>query len=284
MQHDQGVSPLSDDVQRYWEERAESHEGSASATTNDIHLRRLEVATIAKSIGALDLAPGSRVVDIGCGDGRSTLQLAAAFPHLEFLGIDYSESMVEAAVSAVATNPLSNASFAVEDIRRLGSAYYEEAFDVALTDRCLINLGSLDEQTRAIETIADLVAPNGTYIAVENFIDGHENMNRGRQDLGLEPIPIRWHNVFFTEENFVRATTPHFELVSFSDFSSSYYFATRLVYAAMCQRLGESPDYDHPIHQLAPDLPPTGCFSPIRKVELRRRSMSASGSRAAPLP
>jgi hypothetical protein len=63
----------------------------------------------------------------------------------------------------------------------------------------------------------------------------------------------------------------HFDEVNISDFSSSYYFATRVIYSKMCQMRSEKPDYDHDIHRLAIDLPDAGCFSPIRVAVLRKK-------------
>ncbi|MGZ3438194.1 MAG: methyltransferase domain-containing protein [Polyangia bacterium] len=42
-------------------------------------------------------APGMRVVDLGCGPGRFTLQLAARLPQSKVIGIDSSPSMLSAA-------------------------------------------------------------------------------------------------------------------------------------------------------------------------------------------
>jgi ubiquinone/menaquinone biosynthesis C-methylase UbiE len=268
-------SSLANETKRYWNARAEKHGGRPSATTNDVHLRRLEVATLTESLRALVLPPGARVVDIGCGDGYSTLQLARALPRVMFLGVDFSESMIETARAAAAATindlPPNSIRFEVGDVLELGAAAGAEPFDVALTDRCLINLDSFEAQAHAIAEIAACVVPGGAYIAIENFVEGQENMNDARRRLGLEEIPIRWHNLFFTEPGFVDICSPYFEEIQFTDFSSSYYFATRIVYSGMCRLLGQEPDYDHPIHRLAPELPPTGRFSPIRKIELRRR-------------
>jgi len=64
---------------------------------------------------------------------------------------------------------------------------------------------------------------------------------------------------------------PFFDIVEVKDFSSTYYFATRVIYSKMCQMRMEEPDYHHEIHQLAVQLPWTGKFSPIRMVVMRRK-------------
>ncbi len=97
-------------------------------------------------------------------------------------------------------------------------------------------------------------------------------MNRLRASVGLPEIPVRWHNLYFNEADFKRLAEPFFEAIEFREFSSSYYFATRVIYSAMCQMRGETPDYRHEIHQLAVKLPWFGQFSPIRMVVMRRKN------------
>jgi hypothetical protein len=65
---------------------------------------------------------------------------------------------------------------------------------------------------------------------------------------------------------------PFFEAAEFKEFSSAYYLATRVIYSAMCQIRGETPDYRHEIHRLAVNLPWFGSFSPIRLSIMRRKA------------
>jgi SAM-dependent methyltransferase len=67
----------------------------------------------------LAAAPESgRAVDIGCGAGGTSIALAAARPGLSILGIDLSESSVEAARGRAAAHP--NLAFRVGDATDLG--------------------------------------------------------------------------------------------------------------------------------------------------------------------
>lgn len=55
---------------------------------------------------AIDVAPGERVLDIGCGCGHTTLALAeAASPNGEVLGVDISDPMLAVARQRAAGNP-----------------------------------------------------------------------------------------------------------------------------------------------------------------------------------
>ena len=50
-------------------------------------------------VDALRLRGDESILDIGCGDGRVTTELARRVPHGSFLGIDSSDAMIELALS-----------------------------------------------------------------------------------------------------------------------------------------------------------------------------------------
>jgi ubiquinone/menaquinone biosynthesis C-methylase UbiE len=263
-------------IRQYWEDRAAKSAGSAAATTDDIHMRELEVATLIETIKEIPLPASAKILDVGCGDGHSTVQVSQEFPNLAFLGIDYSPEMIRTACRELDLLPdlKGRLKFTVGDVESLDQVCGDTLFDVVVSDRCLINLESAEHQIHALAEIAKHTQRGGTFIAIENFVEGQRNMNEARKSVGLPPIPVRWHNRFFSEEDFVRSVSPYFGRPSFRDFSSSYYFATRVIYSAMCTMRGEVPDYDHEIHRLAVHLPWIGMFSPIRLAVMWRRGGS----------
>jgi ubiquinone/menaquinone biosynthesis C-methylase UbiE len=265
---------VSTEIKQYWDQRAEQHPHSPAATTNDIHLRELEIKTLVETLRQLNLSAGAALLDVGCGDGYSTLRVAEQVSALTVLGIDYSESMVERALAhrEAAPDLAGRVTFQVGDALELDRTCGDSLFDVVLTDRCLINLDSAASQARAFAGIARHTRPAGHYIAIENFVEGHEAMNEQRRAVGLPEIPIRWHNRYFTEPEFLKMAEPFYEEIRLVDFASAYYYATRVIYSAMCQMRGEEPDYNHEIHRLAPRLPWFGSFSPIRMAVMRRKS------------
>jgi SAM-dependent methyltransferase len=267
-------------IKQYWDERARQHAASAAATTDDVYLRELEIERLVQRFREMALPEGARVLDVGCGNGYSTLALAERFPDLRFLGVDYSEPMIASCEQELAARPhlRGRAAFRVGDVldlKHLLEEAGEAPFDAALTDRCLINLPDLPRQAAAVAQIAACLAPGAPYVAIENFVEGHDAMNALRAAVDLPPIPIRWHNRYFTEPEFRDCVAPCFEGLRFDDFSSTYYFATRVIYSAFARMRGEEPDYRHEIHQLAPKLPAFGSFSPIRMAVMQRKGASS---------
>lgn len=263
------------EIKDYWNKRAEAEAASGNRlTTNDWYLRELEAKTFIREITGRVTESAFQILDVGCGDGLTTIRVCGAIPGAHAIGVDYAAQMIQAASRNLQDHPelLTRLSFGVADALDLSRQFSDRFFDVILSDRCLINLGDYESQKKAFAEIASVLRPGGYYFAVENFCEGQDNMNRARLRLGLSEIPVRWHNLFFTEESFSAASSAGFENPEYVDFAGGYYYATRLVYAAYCLSRGEEPDYGHEIHRLAVDLPSTGQFSPIRMAILRRKS------------
>lgn len=260
-------------IKNYWNKRSEQNKTELTATTNDVYLRELEIQNIITTLHHLDSIEIKSVVDVGCGDGHTLIKLAEHFPKIKFLGIDYSENMIESAKKYLEDKPQlrENIEFMIGDVLELKKVLSDRHFDIIMTDRCLINLETAEQQSLAIDQISEHVSPGGYYLAIENFIEGHDNMNQARKKVGLSEIPIRWHNRYFTYHDFVEMIKKYFTLDKIINFSSSYYFATRVIYSQMCQMKNEQPDYNHEIHQLAIHLPEFGEFSPIKMAILRKK-------------
>jgi SAM-dependent methyltransferase len=243
-----------------------------NATTDDIHLRSLEIITLIDLLHHIKPELRKKILDIGCGDGVSTISLAHSFPDSVFTGIDYSETMIKIANQNLMKDKSleERIHFFVGDVTKLDASIDQEKYDIIISDRCLINLGSSDVQFNSIRMISEHVIDGGYFIAIENFNEGQISMNQARKLMGLPEIPIRWHNHYFCESDFLNYAKKIFSQVSIKNFASSYYFATRVIYSAMCQMHGEKPNYNHEIHQLAVKLPWTGNFSPIKLAVMKK--------------
>jgi len=273
-----------ENIREYWNARARERDLTNTATTDDVYLRELEIETFVAAISSLKLSPASLIVDVGCGDGYSTLGIAGHLSQFRYIGVDYSDEMIELAKTRLANTRLAqhagsvDLSFQCGDVLRLTNEFGDGSIDVVLTDRCLINLESAESQADAVRQIAGCIKPGGYLVSIENFLEGQQALTAARRRVDLPEIPVRWHNRFFSEPEFESMTRPFFDSLEYRNFSSTYYLVTRVVYSAMCKENGAQPDYRHPIHRIATSLPPLGNFSPIRMAILRRNSHS-SGSR-----
>ena len=94
------------------------------------------------------LAPGARVLDVGCGPGTITADLADLVPRGRVTGIDADAGIIEQARAAGGARP--NLDFAVGDVYALG--YPDASFDVVHAHQVLQHVtdpvGALREMIR----------------------------------------------------------------------------------------------------------------------------------------
>ncbi|MFH8336676.1 class I SAM-dependent methyltransferase [Streptomyces sp. AM6-12] len=119
------------------------------------------------------LAPGSRVLDAGCGTGRPTAETLAAAGH-RVLGVDVSPVMAELAARQVA-----GAEFRRADIREL--PLEEGAFDAACAYFSLLQMDRA-EQEAVVGRLARAVRPGGFVVlaTVPVDIEGAEGLFMGQ--------------------------------------------------------------------------------------------------------
>lgn len=125
-------------------------------------LRSHQWRTAANSAAYLlpHLAPGMRVLDIGCGPGTITLDLAAAVPGARVLGVDVVAEPLEAARSNAAGRGDTTTEFAVGDVYALDLP--DEAFDVVHAHQVLQHLS---DPVAALGEMRRVCAPGGLVAA-----------------------------------------------------------------------------------------------------------------------
>ena len=94
-------------------------------------------------IERLDLKSDAKIIDIGCGCGATTLEIAKKITQGEILGVDISEPMLDKAAETAREMSLSNISFEVKDVQvdvmpqnyfdiafsRFGVMFFEDPFE-----------------------------------------------------------------------------------------------------------------------------------------------------------
>ena len=81
-------------------------------------------------IQGLDLKEETKILDIGCGCGATTLEIAKIVNQGEVIGVDISEPMLERATKTASDMMLNNTSFQVKDVQvdEMPRSYFDVAF------------------------------------------------------------------------------------------------------------------------------------------------------------
>jgi ubiquinone/menaquinone biosynthesis C-methylase UbiE len=249
-----------DQVKKYWEDRAKSHP-EGQKTTMDVSLREIEYRNLRKQIL---LNQPKTVLDVGCGDGKTTIRLAKDFPGIYFYGMDFSGSMILEAERSI--GDFDNIEFKVGDILNPIS---DISFDLIFTNRCLINLTSWELQLLAIQNMKKLLNFKGILILIENIFESQEKFNCFRTAVGLHKIPIREHNLFFQRLVLIKELKLIFNEVGIKNISSTYYFITRIVYSRICKLLRRHPNYVGVTHKFSALLPSIGDMGPVNLISAK---------------
>jgi ubiquinone/menaquinone biosynthesis C-methylase UbiE len=258
------------EIKKYWDKRAQSLASSPRATTNDYWLRMIEIREIKKVLS--QIKKKNNILDIGCGDGFSTINIFRSFLKSSFLGGDYSENMIKNAKNSLKCLKIKSPNIEFEVLDVLEISKMKKKFDVVISDRCIINLSDKNTQKKAIKEIWDSLNKEGYYIMIENFIEGHNMINKIRKRLGLKDIDVRWHNNFLDEKMLNNSIAKYFEVITRKNISSIYYLITRAVYSKICQYENREPDYDNIIYKIAYDIDEcVGNYGPINLLLLKKK-------------
>jgi ubiquinone/menaquinone biosynthesis C-methylase UbiE len=120
-------------------------------------------------VGLLELVPGMRVLDAGCGPGRLTLPLAETVgPQGEVTALDLQAEMLARVRGKVETAGLQNVKFLHAGLGdgKLPKSYFDSAVLVTV-------LGEIPDQISALKEIYDALKPGGILSVTEVIFDPH---------------------------------------------------------------------------------------------------------------
>lgn len=141
-----------------WDDRPEEY-----AQTRDCWLTTRRVRFIRELLGGA--VAGDRVVELGSGTGNLLLELAAARPDLEFVGLEPQQSYVDFSSEAASRRGLRNAAFRTGMAERAAAVLSSGgAFRWLLTNDVLHHLSDVPATLRAA---AELASPGARWLAIE---------------------------------------------------------------------------------------------------------------------
>ena len=116
----------------------------------------LQEAMAAEVLALLDLKGSERVLDLGCGNGKVTAEIAARVPEGGVVGVDSSAEMIAFASDHFAPALRPNLRFETADIRHLP---FREEFDLVVSFNAL---HWIPQQDVALRSILSALKPDGS--------------------------------------------------------------------------------------------------------------------------
>jgi ubiquinone/menaquinone biosynthesis C-methylase UbiE len=222
-----------EEIKAFWAQQARTHGLSPAASWSDVSVLDLEVQEITKR-----LADGDRILDVGCGNGFSTVQFASQ-KRVSIKGIDYIRESIEQAnerLQALSGPLRGSAEFAVGDLTTLDEP--AEAYDKVIAIRVIINLGGWEAQRTALRALGRIVKPAGLLLLSEATLQGWTKLNAFRAEWGLAAISMPPFNTYLDEAQVIAALAPSFELLELVNFASTYFVGTRVLKPLLAEALG----------------------------------------------
>ncbi len=180
------------------------------------------------ALASLKLAGTEQILDIGCGDGRITAEVAKRVTRGSVLGVDPSRNMIEYAQQRFKPTEYPNLKFAMGDARTLN---YRAEFDLVISFNAL---HWVHEQETALRGIRAALKPGGRTLLRFVCQGPRKNIEAVNEETALSP---RWVKFFvnrrapflhFTPEGY-RALLPGAGLkeLSMNLMDSAWDFKTR---------------------------------------------------------
>ena len=147
-----------------------------SRSVVDFHSARTAANSAAYLLASI--RPDMHILDIGCGPGTITADLAELVPQGSVIGIDLSPEVIEEARSMATKRSLKNVSFEVGDAHELG--FVDHQFDVVHAHQVLQHIG---DPTHALRGWQGLVKPGGILACREGDYGSSATFHPANQDI-----------------------------------------------------------------------------------------------------
>ena len=142
----------------------------------------LQEAMAQEVIALLDLNGSERILDVGCGDGKITAEIASRAPRGSVLGVDPSGDMISFAQSHYDSSARPNLRFQVADARSLP---FQNEFNLVVSFNALHWVPEQEAALRSIHSVlisdgrAQLrLVPAGTRKSLENIVEETRRTSR----------------------------------------------------------------------------------------------------------
>lgn len=241
------------EVQTFWETAAQASldADGLRPTARDPYLQEALEGLIEKRLG------GGRLLDVGCGDGLSTLRFADRVDSV--LGVEFVQRFVDMARQNARRQGKTDVRFEQGDVMDLAPVRERNGrFDVAVCLRVLINLATPQNQATGLREIAECLEPGGLLFISEGWVEGMEGINRRRLAMGLSDMGTAEYNILMPRAEFEAEATHHFTVEDYLPLGF-YLFASRVLLPVHVAP--EPPRHTDPLNRLACEFQLRGAVS-----------------------
>jgi len=183
----------------------------------DKHLLNAEIELIKQHI-----QPNTKILDAGCGEGEGTV-VYSSLPGVLVHAVDFSQTRLDKAAQTLKAKT----NVVLRQVDFLGQHQLDRDFDVVVAQRFMINLMEWSLQQKVLLDLMAVLKPGGKLLMLEGSKQGVDSLNELRAAWGLDPIPVKWHNLFFDDVKLVEFMEKHSCRLLEQDGLGTYFLLTR---------------------------------------------------------
>ena len=207
-------------IKIFWENRSQK---KFFAGSNDADIDIFETNYIASQMNK-----NKSIFDVGCGNGLLLKRLLVKKKYKNAIGVDFSKGMIKSAKKL----RLKNTIFKVADItQKKDLSEINKKFDIIITKRSVIIIKKQSEQLKILDYLGNFLKRDGKILCCENSKDALDKINKIRLSEKLPKIKQPWHNTYFEDKKIKRYKFRNIKFVKFHEFTSTYYFISRIINA-----------------------------------------------------
>jgi ubiquinone/menaquinone biosynthesis C-methylase UbiE len=200
----------------------------------DKHLINAEIELIKTRI-----QEDSKILDAGCGEGEGTIEYSK-IPGVNIHAADFSETRLRKAHARLKNCE----NVTLKKVDFLDEYSLDNDYDIIITQRLLINIMEWRLQCKVILDLMAMLKTGGKLMMIEGYKQGVDSLNEVRRVWGLEPIPIKWHNLFFDEDVLYEFMNKHGYKLLDHDGLGTYYLLTRGIRPMLDSKLNWNCDFN----------------------------------------
>lgn len=193
----------------------------------DKHLLNAEIELIKRRI-----VPNAKILDAGCGEGEGTL-VYSAIPGVVVHAVDFSQTRLDKATKTLQ----GRSNVTLQRVDFLAPYVLANDYDIVISQRFMINLMEWSLQQKVVLALMAMLKPGGRLLMLEGSKQGMDSLNEFRAAFGLNPIPSKWHNLFFDDDVLIRFMQQHAYNLLEEDGLGAYFLLTRGVRPALEKEL-----------------------------------------------
>jgi len=209
-----------DEIKQFWVDsgKSEIDKDGLKPTARDPWMQKINEYHCTRYLDSHD-----EVLDVGCGEGSSSLEFIKNSKSL--IGVDYSETLIKQANKKKSKG----LSFLEGDVLNLDKTFNSKKFDKVISIRCLINLPEKKLQYKALDNMFKVLKPGGILLFSEGYQLGWDQLNIQREKNNLSNIKVVDYNLLFENIELERHLRKHGEIIDFIGFGD-YLYGSRIIH------------------------------------------------------